>query len=402
MRSTEHDWRQKADEVTTVFPWYKDLLSDPPKRLEDFPLMTAELLEQHYYTQPLTAPDHIPLHVYRTSGTSSNVRKQIYYSEADDEAYLRLKTEVFDQFIKQAGIQTAMADMGTGHAASTALQIFNRLHLQSKEISFQLHIAEHVKQLKELKPNLLYTMPSILDHLVSAAEDPTVFGIKKIILVGEVATKQWIERMAQLLRIQPADIMDTYGSIEIGTIAYYSHDHDRYIFVDGLVAEGMEAEALNIEIDPLRENERILVLTSFVRKMFPAIRFVTYDVVRDLKPVLVQGEWRQSFKKLVKRIGNELKHGEKISLYDIEEIVYRHLPKAGIRVKVSENALSVYIQSPYLEDAIKRQIQHEIEHKIPEIGQMIEHKILDEIRVIAVPIGEQLNRGTVKNKKIYD
>jgi len=159
---------------------------------------------------------------------------------------------------------------------------------------------------------------------------------------------------------------------------------------------------LNIEVDSLRENERILVLTSFVRKMFPAIRFVTYDVVRDLQPVLVQGEWRQSFKKLVKRIGNELKHGEKISLYDIEEIVYRHLPKAGIRVKVSENALSVYIQSPYLEDAIKRQIQHEIEHKIPEIGQMIEHKILDEIRVIAVPIGEQLNRGTVKNKKIYD
>ena len=243
---------------------------------------------------------------------------------------------------------------------------------------------------------------SFLDHLVSAAEDPTEFGIKKIILVGEVATKQWIERMAQLLRIQPADIMDTYGSIEIGTIAYYSHDHDRYIFVDGLVAEGMEAEALNIEIDPLRENERILVLTSFVRKMFPAIRFVTYDVVRDLKPVLVQGEWRQSFKKLVKRVGTELKHGEKISLYDIEEIVYRHLPKAGIRVKVSENALSVYIQSPYLEDAIKRQIQHEIEHKIPEIGEMIEHKILDEIRVIAVPIGEQLNRGTVKNKKIYD
>lgn len=94
--------------------------------------------------------------------------------------------------------------------------------------------------------------------------------------------------------------------------------------------------------------------------MFPSIRFVTYDVVRDLKPVLIQGEWRQSFKKLVKRVGTELKHGEKISLYDVEEIVYRHLPKAGIRVKVSGNALSVYIQSPYLEDAIKRQIQHEM------------------------------------------
>ncbi|RXT06968.1 CoF synthetase [Ammoniphilus sp. CFH 90114] len=359
MSAAERNWKQKANEVTSVFPWYKDLFSCTPKNLEDFPLMTAELLEQHYYTQPLTSPDSTPLHVYQTSGTSSKVRKQIYYSEADDQVYINLKTDVFHQFIKDAGVRTAMADMGTGHAASTALKIFDQLHLHSQEISFQLPIAEHVKQLKDFQPDLFYTMPSILDHLVYAAENPAEFGIKKIILVGEIATKPWIKRMAQLFCIQPTDIMDTYGSIEIGTIAYYSHEHDRYLLVDGMLAEGIGVEAINLDIDPLREDEQILVLTSFARKMFPAIRFVTYDVVRDLKPIQIQGEWRQSFKKLVKRVGTELKHGEKISLYDIEEIVYRYLPKAGIRVKVSGNALRVLIQSPFLEEAVKHQIQHE-------------------------------------------
>lgn len=140
--------------------------------------------------------------------------------------------------------------------------------------------------------------------------------------------------MAGMFGIEPRDIIDTYGSIEIGTIAYYSHDHGRYIFADGIFAEGIGVHEIDEEVRPLRNNESILVLTSTVRRMLPALRFVTYDVVRDFRPVMIDGVEQQSFESIVKRVGQELKHGEKISLYDIEQVVYRHIEDAIIRVKV--------------------------------------------------------------------
>lgn len=207
--------------------------------------------------------------------------------------------------------------------------------------------------------------------------------------------------MAGLFGIDPRDIIDTYGSIEIGTIAYYSHDHGRYIFADGIFAEGIGVQELDEEVRPLRNNESILVLTSTVRKMLPALRFVTYDVVRDFRPVMIDGVEQQSFESIVKRVGQELKHGEKISLYDIEQVVYRHIEDAIIRVKVKNNALSIYIMSKSVKPSIIPVIKEEIRECIPEIGMMIRNHLLDDIEIIIVAKGESLASGQVKNKKLY-
>ncbi|HBS45678.1 MAG TPA: CoF synthetase, partial [Paenibacillus sp.] len=165
--------------------------------------------------------------------------------------------------------------------------------------------------------------------------------------------------MAHLFGLEPHDIIDTYGSIEIGTIAYYSHDLGRYIFADGIFAEGIGAQEIGEELSPLRNDESVLVLTSTVRKMLPAIRFVTYDVVRDFRSVMIDGVEKQSFSSIVKRVGRELKHGEKISLYDIEQVVYRHIEDAIIRVKVRKNALTVYIKSKSADNTIVPKIKEE-------------------------------------------
>lgn len=207
--------------------------------------------------------------------------------------------------------------------------------------------------------------------------------------------------MAGMFGIEPRDIIDTYGSIEIGTIAYYSHDHGRYIFADGIFAEGIGVQELDEEVRPLRNNESILVLTSTVRKMLPALRFVTYDVVRDFRPVMIDGVEQQSFESIVKRVGQELKHGEKISLYDIEQVVYRHIEDAIIRVKVKNNALSIYIKSKSVKPSIIPVIKEEIRECIPEIGMMIRNHLLDDIEIIIVAKGDSLASGQVKNKKLY-
>ncbi len=392
--------RDTVLEAGRNFPWYKELVGDVTAMnysLQSLPLMTAELLETHYYTHP---PDPT-LAVYRTSGTSTGRRKAILYSKEDDERYIGIKTKLFGELIAGSGCARAMADMGTGHAAHTALTIFERLGLEGAAIPFELPIEQHIQQLQAYRPDLLYTMPSILDHIVYAAADPRAFGIRKIILVGEVAAQEWQRNMARLFGLAPQDITDTYGSIELGTIAYYSHELGRYIMAEGIVAEGIGTQELGGGLGPLGTGESILVLTSTVRKQLPAIRFVTYDVVRDFRRMKVGGVERQSFASIVKRVGRELKHGEKISIYDIEQVIYRHLEDAMIRVQVKNNALTVYIQSKSAAPSAVPAIKEEIRECIPEIGLMIRNHLLDDIDVILTDKDGLLETGQVKNKKLY-
>lgn len=385
----------KIREVSERFPWYSPLLVDP----QNPPLLTADILEKHYYIQ---APEsNLPLSVYSTSGTSSGRRKSIYYSEQDDEKYIEIKTQLFKDWIATAPIRKVLVDMGTGHAASTALNVFQRIGLIGESLSFALPIECHLERLDAFKPDLLYTMPSLLDHLARAAGNPERFGIQKIILVGEIASPAWQRQMSNLFGIEESDILDTYGSIEIGTIAHYSHEHGKYIVVDGLLAEGIGAEEVGETFEPLADNECVLVLTSLSRDWFPAVRYVTYDVVRDFGTVEWKGMTKQAFGSIVKRIGPELKHGEKISLYDIEEVVCRFLENAEMRVIVQDRVLSVQLKSSVLDESILPSIRSAIERKIPEIGIMIQNRILAEVEVKAVADNEWVERDKVKTKKIY-
>ncbi len=396
----------KVEQVLEIFPWYGQLLNDNDvnchafQLLSELPLITSELLEQHYYSkdQPFGPQDNVTS--YRTSGTSSLRRKTIYYSLEDEQRYLSIKADLFRSILKPSGVCRALSDMGTGHAANTALEIFERVGIKADSIAYQQPIEEHLERLISYRPHVLYTMPSILDHLLSAAmEDPASYGIRKVILVGEIASPAWLRSVAQRLRIDAREITDTYGSIEIGTIAYYSHEHGRYLFAEGIVAEGIPAEALFDGIEPLSANESVLVLTSFARDLFPALRYVTYDIVRDLRPILVRGEWKMSFQAVVRRLGSELKHGEKISVYDIEDVVFRHLEQANVRIRVHSNKLTVHIDSVEKDPGIYERIERELSDRIPAIGSMIRGGMLDAIRVI--PSDVSFDKTVLKHKKIF-
>ncbi|MCQ6562309.1 CoF synthetase [Paenibacillus mendelii] len=402
-------WKEMIDLMGQRFPWYIQQLNLQESQggaddaaLEQLPLMTASVLESHYYTDRNPLAKLNQLNQYRTSGTSSGRRKTIYYSEQDEEAYLRIKLDVFRAILEPYNYRTALADMGTGHAEATAVEVFRRLGMEVGSLSFQLPIEQHIEQLEQVKPEVLYTMPSIMDRILLAAEDPAALGIRHVILVGEIASPGWMRRVSERLNIGAEQITDTYGSIEIGTIAYFSHRHGRYLFADGIIAEGISAEALGEGVEPLSaEEEQVLVLTSTVRDSFPALRYVTYDVVRDLRPILVDGTLRQSFQGIVKRIGPDLKHGEKISIYDIEDVVYRYLSEAGVRVEVSGNTLRIHVYGPNAADEVLGSIREQVEHRIPEIGLMIKNGILGSIQVIGRSFDDSLSRSSVKNKKIF-
>ncbi|WP_157276771.1 AMP-binding protein [Paenibacillus sp. Soil766] len=382
------------------FPW---LL--PGHEQEEFaalPLVSAGMLESYYYTDTNPCLQDKDMNRYQTSGTSSKRRKSIFYSQSDEEAYLRVKLDVFRSILKGTRYRTAMADMGTGHAEATAVEVFRELGMEVESVSFRLPIEEHIERLQSFRPEVLYTMPSILDRIMQASEAPGSYGIQHVILVGEIASPGWRQRTAERLGIAETQVTDTYGSIEIGTIAYFSHDYGRYLFAEGIIAEGVRAELLDADMEPLPDElEQVLVLTSTVRDSFPALRYVTYDVVRDLRAIDVDGVPTQSFQSIVKRIGPDLKHGEKISIYDIEDVVYRHLREASVRVQVSGNALTVYVYSVLATPAVLNNIRADIESRIPAIGMMIQAKLLDGIQVIGGTYEDSQNRTSVKNKKIF-
>ncbi|MBH5318645.1 hypothetical protein I6N90_12640 [Paenibacillus sp. GSMTC-2017] len=397
--------------ITQFHPWYRVLLeernitlsgtdTESELALDRLPLLTAPLLNRHYFSQP--PRQEAGLSLFRTSGTSSGTRKAIYYSQDDDDRYIKAKKDSFQEWLgEDNSISRALADMGTGHAASTALTIFAELGIQGEAISFTAPIEEHIAKLRSFKPELLYTMPSILEAIADAVPRNEHFGLRKIIVVGELATSEWQANMAARFHLTTHDILDTYGSIEVGAIAAYSHELGAYVLADGIVGESLPAQDISDEFQPLQQNEGVLVLTSYSRTLFPVIRFVTYDVVRDFRTILHDGKQLQVFSCMTKRIGSELKHGEKISLYDIEEVVSRHLEDASLRVMVQDNKLKLYIKSDHLTDERLSIIKLEVEEQIEDIGQMIRNRLLQGIEVIPVGNREELPSGTVKAKKLY-
>ncbi len=223
--------------------------------LSELPLLTAEHLDAIYYNHELGTEKG--LSVYHTSGTSTGVRKAIYYSDEDEAHYRMDKMSSYRAWLAAGSLQIrrAFADVGTGHAASTAEAIFRGFGLHTASISFSLPIEEHVTRLESFRPDLLYTMPSILEAIARAAPKPASLGIRKIILVGEIASPAWQANMAARFGIEVCDILDTYGSIEVGAIASYSHEHGVYLFADGIHAETVRAEQLDPRFEPLEDNE---------------------------------------------------------------------------------------------------------------------------------------------------
>ncbi|NMO96072.1 CoF synthetase [Paenibacillus lemnae] len=379
-------------------------------RLSRLPLVTSGVLETHYYTADNPLGKVSGCFEYRTSGTSSGRRKSIYYTPSDEEEYVRIKLDVYRHILGSGHYRRALADMGTGHAEATAVDVFRQLGMEAESISFKLPIEQHLEKLHRFQPDVLYTMPSILERILLASPDPSAYGIRHVILVGEIAPAGWIARAAEQLNISAASITDTYGSIEIGTMAYFSHEHGRYLLTEGLTAEGIGTEELGEGIEALPDGEQILVLTSTVREAFPAIRYVTYDVVRDLRPIIVNGRKQMSFQSIVKRIGPDLKHGEKISIYDIEDVVYRHLGQVsvrvhmdlqGLKVKVYRSHQAVALEQHDISESVLQAVRAELEERIPEIGAMVRSGIIGRITVEQGDFEDESQRSSVKQKKIY-
>ena len=191
-----------------------------------------------------------------------------------------------------------MADLGTGHAAASAAEIFEALDLEGHDISIDLPIEKHVELLREWRPDVLYTMPMILERLIGTGA--TFHTPRWIFVLGDLAPPEWRASVEHSLGMAKGHIVDLLGSIEVGAIAYSQGLTGGYVFHEQICAEAIEPD------DPRSDGGKLLVLTSMTRDGFPAVRYVAGD--------LVAGFNGRGYERHLGRSGSELKHGEMLSM----------------------------------------------------------------------------------------
>jgi len=379
--------------VRRNFGWYDEFARacgyDEEARFERLPLIDEAILNRHYYNTAY--PQFDDCMAYHTSGTSTGERKRILYSAEDHARYVEQRSQIFGRFVS-AECRLACSDLGTGHAAASAAEIFGRLGLETFDIDFRRPVREHVELLNARRPDVLFTMPVILDNIVRTGA--LKHRPKKIIVVGDVATASWKSYIADHFALRRSDLLDIVGSIEIGAIAHECFDCGLYHLGAHLFAETVSPSDLFGDAG-YRGSARIIVLTSTTRTVFPAIRFVTGDLVEGFTRQRCGGETVYAFEKITGRVGSEMKNGEKISIYDICEAVNRYVPGGLFEAYQDPGKLVIRICSPDFTRDKAEQIKAFIKESNPAVRQMIESELVGDIEVCGVGAGE-LSPGAAK------
>ena len=365
-----------------TFKWYDALLLEAgfDGNPEQLPYIDEHILTQHYYT----ARDLEHCSAYYTSGTSIGTRKRILYSAEDHNLYVEQRRKIFAHFLSTE-CRTACSDLGTGHAAASAVEIFTRLGIDCFYIDFRRPAVEHVALLNEHRPDVLFTMPMVLDSLIQAGG--LDFRPRKIITVGDVASRAWKKRIADFFSLQSEDLLDIVGSIEIGSIAYECFDCALYHFDDHIIPETVRPCELYGHLAGYGTAE-ILILTSLARFVFPAIRFITNDLIEGFTMRNCRGAERYSFDHIAGRVGSEFKNGENISLYDVNEAVNTYLPASPFEVRKDNGKFTIRVCSTDFTDEIGERIKGFLRELNPNSFQMIESSLVEDIEVCNVPAAE--------------
>lgn len=368
------------------FRWYDRLVSESgydedgdPARL---PLLDDALLGEHYYNAE--HPHLGECQSYFTSGTSTGARKRILYSAADHALYVAERRRIFSSFVT-GECRVACADLGTGHAASSANEIFTAMGLHSYSIDFRRPLGEHVEFLNRLRPDVLFTMPMILESLIHTGE--LRFAPKKVIVVGDVASRAWKDHVLEHFSLGRGDLLDVVGSIEVGSIAHECFDCGLYHFDTHITPEAVAPELVDEEYAPAGGAE-ILLLTSSARTVFPAVRFVTNDLIEGFTTVECGGRRVFAMERVIGRVGPELKNGEKVSLYDISEAVNRYLPGSRFEVYKDARRFVIRVCSREFTPDKAEQIKHFVRGLNPDVNQMIQSSLVADIEVCSVGVGE--------------
>jgi phenylacetate-coenzyme A ligase PaaK-like adenylate-forming protein len=384
---------EKAGNIGKRFPWYGTLI-EKSASFDELPFMSREILDENYYNK-LDQADFI---TFTTSGTSKGIKRKIFFSPEEIAYNNGQKVNLFGNFI--GSNDNVAIVVGIGLAASSAENVFKALNKKAFVISHNDPLEKLIAEFDKYHPQVLYTMPSLLDSILELSAEIDISNIKKIITVGEILSPGARNKAANILKIQPGDILNTYGCVELGLLAYECDHCQRFHVMENLFPETVEKvgeQSFGKSSDPIG----VFVITSLWRENIPAIRYITYDLVEDLAETHCQNQNYFTFKRILGRIGNEFKHGERISLYDIESSLLYVLPDASFRIVIKNNQVVVELADKNYSQAQLKEAGMRINGANSAVETMIENKFLKKIDLKVIPKSESENINW-KKRTVYE
>jgi phenylacetate-coenzyme A ligase PaaK-like adenylate-forming protein len=369
-----------AERAARRFPWYAPLVRGASGTaaqisFDGVPVLDEQALAATYYASGEEPGDDgiaADERVYATSGTSSGVRKRVRWPAHDHERYVRHRAELFRALLGD-DCRSGCADLGTGHAAASGVEIFAMLGLEASEIDVGLPIERHVEILAERQPDLLYTMPMILERIVAAGGPGYV--PRWIIVLGDVAPPAWRAAVAAQIGMPAGRIVDVFGSIEVGAIAYSDESVGGYLFHEHIVPEAVAPTVA-------RSDEAVsLLLTSLERDGFPAVRYAAGDLICGLRPVVVDGRRRWAYDRHLGREGAEIKHGEMLSMYSVAEAIAAAAP--GVPWSLRREGMEVIIELGVegYSAAVANAVREAVRAAHPPVDRMVRSGLIGDLRV---------------------
>jgi hypothetical protein len=280
---------------------------------------------------------------FSSTGTSG-YPKPIAWTAEEDDWYVGEKRELFAPWLD--GRTRAFISLAVGHNASTARKVMEDLGLEVRDAGLSA-LEDQCAAITAFAPQVLYCSPSILANLIAALERygqrPT--SVRRIITNGEVLFGSARAHAQRFFGIGQADLMDTYGSTEIGTIAHSCGSCGGFHLLGGLYPEAAPAEITD-PAGPVgrRPDTVVLAVSSVKRTSFPVVRFITYDVVRGLGRRRCGGTQRFTFDRVLGRCDDVLNYGELFSAYDLGDLIGRRLPGARWLAFNPRNDLTIVIE----------------------------------------------------------
>jgi hypothetical protein len=192
--------------------------------------------------------------------------------------------------------------------------------------------------------------------------------------------------MAERLGMDPSHILDVFGSIEVGAIAYSDEEAGGYLFHPHIVPEVLtdnETPARDGARDGARGGARdgLLAVTSLARTGFPAVRYVSGDLVAGFRRFETKYGQAWGYQRHLGRRGNELKHGEMLSVHAVAVALAQAAP--GVAWDVERVGLEVLIRldsrgySPTTANAVRAAIRD----AHPSVDRMIRSGLVGDIQV---------------------
>ncbi len=394
------DQGEKRAVLDHVRRWFPELAPGEGAGFDDLAFLDSARARE-WYSRPAAGG-----RVFSSTGTSGRP-KPVAWTQAEDGWYRGEKEELFRPWLD--GCTRGFVSLAVGHNAGSAGAVLRALGIDVHDAGLT-DLEAQCAAIREGAPEVLYCSPSILARLVGAlerrGEAPT--SVRRVITNGEVLLPSARERVQRFFGLVPSAVMDTYGSTEIGTIAYSCPECARYHFLDGVFPEavpegpvpgrtvpggtssggtvlgrtvprgtssgGMVPEELVPDGTALggtalrdgvtdRPDAVVLAVSSVKRTSFPIVRFVTYDVVQGLTRTRCGGRDRFSCTCILGRSDDVLNYGELFSPYELADLIGSRLPGARWFVFSPCNDLTVVIEGTgtagFRDEVLRRYPLHE-------------------------------------------